>query len=220
MVSTKQLRVLLVDDHELVRIGLRDVLRTVASVDVVGEAGTVEHALVQVRSLQPDIVLLDMRLPDGNGPDACRAILSELPSARVIMVTGFADDVMAAIQAGASGYVLKTGFVAELLEAVREVGQGKSYLSPAVTQVVFDRVRDGEAVADSEARAVAQLTSQLRRILKLIAEGKTNAEIAESLTVSEHTAKVHVRELMARLGVRRRSQLAAIIARLQSSSDT
>jgi two-component system response regulator DevR len=213
IIRTKHTRVLVVDDHELVRIGLRDVLRTVESVEVVGEVGTVAQALALVQSLNPDIVLLDMRLPDGNGPDACRAIRAASPNARVIMVTAFADDVMAAIHAGASGYVLKTGLVAELLDALRVVQQGEAYLSPTVTHVVLDQVRTG-AVGSPMELAIAQLTAHQRRILQLIADGKTNAEIGESINLTEHAAKMQIRDLMSRLGVRRRSQLAAIFARL------
>jgi DNA-binding NarL/FixJ family response regulator len=208
-----------VDDHELVRIGLRGVLETVPAVQVVGEAGTIAQALELVQSVQPDIVLLDVRLPDGNGPDACRTIQAVRPAARVIMVSGFADDVMPAIHAGAAGYVLKSGGVADLLEALRVIGAGGSYLSPAVTQVVLDRVRAAGKENGAGDDPVEKMSARERRIVDLIADGRTNQEIAETLKVSASTVKIHVRAILVQLGMRHRAQVAAYIARRRSARD-
>jgi DNA-binding NarL/FixJ family response regulator len=198
-------------------MGLRTLLATVPEVNVVGEAGSMNLALSQLAALQPDIVLLDMRLPDGDGATACAQIRRNLPSARVIMLTGFADDVVSAIVAGASGYVLKTSDASELIEALHAVSRGESYLSPAVTHRVLERVRTSGS--DGDARALSQLNEQAKLVLPLIAEGKTNREIATTLNLSEHTVKIHVSDILSRLRVKRRSQVAAFIARQQHPQD-
>ncbi len=221
MASTSRLRVVLVDDHELVRIGLRTLLDTVPTVAVVGESSTAAQAVGLVQTVQPDIVLLDMRLPDGGGAETCRAIHAVCPGARVIMLTAFADDIVPAIVAGAAGYVLKTSDVSELLDAIRVVGSGKSFLSPNVTETVLDLVRSSGRSSNTTGNdALAQLSDQDRIILPMIAEGKTNREIARNLKLSEHTVKIHVSDILGKLHVRRRSQAAAFIARRQSATQT
>jgi two-component system, NarL family, response regulator DevR len=210
------LRVFVVDDHELVRMGLRNLLATVPDVNVVGEAGSIEMAMSQLRTLQPDIVLLDARLPDGDGASACVAIRQALPNTRVIILTGFADDVIPAIVAGASGYVLKTSNVTELIDALHAVSRGDSYLSPAVTKRVLERVRTSDDDKTAE-RALGQLDAQERRILSMIAEGRTNAEIASVLNLPPYRVKRQVSDILTRLGARRRTEAAAIIARQPDS---
>jgi two-component system response regulator DevR len=219
MNDVRPLRVLLVDDHELVRIGLRTLLNGAAGFVVVGEAGSVAEAVAAAQMHRPDVVLLDVRLPDGSGVEACRDIRSALPDARVLMLTSFADEdaVFSAIVAGAAGYLLKQARADALLDAVRTVGRGGSLLDPAVAQKVLDRVR-ASAMAQPRDDKLGVLTDQERKILPLIAAGKTNREIAEAVYLSEHTVKAYVSDLLSKLALRRRSEAAALFARIHDEA--
>jgi two-component system, NarL family, response regulator DevR len=217
--EAESLRVLLVDDHELVRMGLRTLLSGAAGYLVVGEASSVSEAVSVARTCRPDVVLMDVRLPDGSGVEACREIRSELPNVRVLMLTSFADEdaVFSAIVAGASGYLLKQARADALLDAVRTVGRGGSLLDPAVAQKVLDRVR-ASAAAPARDDKLGALSEQERKMLPLIAAGKTNREIAEVLCLSEHTVKAYVSDLLSKLALRRRSEAAALFASLHDQS--
>ncbi len=210
------LRVLVVDDHELVRMGLRTLLGGAPGVEVVGEAGSVAEAIVAAHNCRPDVVLMDVRLPDGSGVEACREIRSVQPATRVLMLTSYADDdaVFSAIVAGASGYLLKQARAQTLLDAIETVGKGGSLLDPVVTRKVLERLRAPAAQSEDK---LASLSEQERKILPLIAEGKTNREIAEALYLSEHTVKNYVSDLLRKLELRRRSEAAAFFARQQGN---
>ncbi|CAM5471413.1 DNA-binding response regulator OS=Streptomyces parvulus OX=146923 GN=Spa2297_16880 PE=4 SV=1 [Streptomyces parvulus] len=212
-----KIRVFLLDDHEVVRRGVHDLLSGEADIEVVGEAGTVAGAAARVMATRPDVAVLDVRLPDGSGVEVCRDIRSRDESVRCLMLTSFADDeaLFDAIMAGASGYVLKDIRGAELLSAVRGVAAGKSLLDPAATARVLARLRDGGAKPDDR---LARLTDQERRILELIGEGLTNRAIGERLHLAEKTIKNYVSSLLAKLGMQRRSQAAAFVARLDAES--
>lgn len=212
-----KIRVFLLDDHEVVRRGVHDLLSGEADIEVVGEAGTVADAAARVMATRPDVAVLDVRLPDGSGVEVCRDIRSRDESVRCLMLTSFADDeaLFDAIMAGASGYVLKDIRGAELLSAVRGVAAGKSLLDPAATARVLERLRGGGAKPDDR---LARLTDQERRILELIGEGLTNRAIGERLHLAEKTIKNYVSSLLAKLGMQRRSQAAAYVARLDAES--
>ncbi|MCU0309833.1 MAG: response regulator transcription factor [Acidimicrobiales bacterium] len=205
-------RVFLLDDHEIVRRGLRELLEADGDLEVVGEAGTAEEALRRVPALAPDVAVLDVRLPDGDGVSVCREIRSRLPSVRCLMLTSYADDeaLFDAIMAGASGYVLKQIKGSELVDAVRTVASGQSLLDPGVTAQVLERLRGG-AMGDTRLEA---LTDQERRILDLLAEGLTNREIAERMYLAEKTVKNYVSNLLAKMGMQRRTEAAVYAARL------
>jgi len=209
----RPLRVLIVDDHEVVREGLRSLLNRREGISVVGEAGTVGTAVEEAARLRPDVVIMDVRLPDGSGVEACREIRQENPDAKVIMLTSYADDeaVFASILAGAAGYLLKQTRGQALAEAIEAVAQGGSLLDPAVTQKVLERVRSlgGRRPDDS----LASLSDQEQKILLLIAEGKTNKEIAEEIFLSDKTVKNYVSSILSKLNLRRRAEAAAFIAR-------
>lgn len=221
MTGRDGLRVLVVDDHELVRIGLRTLLGGMAGLNVVGEAGSVAEAVSAAAAFRPDIVLMDVRLPDGSGVEACREVRSRRPETRVIMLTSFADDdaVFSAILAGASGYLLKQARAQVLLDAIEAVGRGESLLDPIVTQKVLERLRAGSN-APPAGDKLASLSEHERKILPLLADGKTNREIGEILSLSEHTIKAYVSDLLAKLDLRRRSEAAAFFARRQSRPDS
>jgi DNA-binding NarL/FixJ family response regulator len=213
----RTLRLLVVDDHEVVRQGLVALLDRRPGFQVVAQAGTVEESITQARLHQPDIVVMDVRLPDGSGVEACREIRAELPATRVIMLTSFPDDeaVLSAIVAGASGYLLKQIRARDLVAALEAVGRGESLLDPAVTERVLERVRriaTGEV--DDE---LSVLTSQERKILMLVAEGKTNKEIAAEVFLSDKTVKNYVSSILSKLNLERRAQAAAFIARRGSN---
>jgi DNA-binding NarL/FixJ family response regulator len=205
--------VVLVDDHELVRRGLREVLSEAGGIQVVAEAGGTQEALRRIGSLRPDVVLTDVRLPDGSGIEMCRQLRHSDPAIRVIMVTAHDDSesVHTAILAGACGYLLKEIRGAALADAVRRVAAGQCLLDPAVTGQVFERLRHPHAVHPE----LAVLTPQERRILELIVDGLTNREIGDSLNVSEQTVKNHVTSLLAKLNVSRRTQAAVLGSRLR-----
>jgi len=206
-------RLLVVDDHEVVRQGLVALLDRRPNFQVVAEAGTVEEALAQARLHQPDIVIMDVRLPDGSGVEACREIRADLPDTRVVMLTSFPDDeaVLSAIVAGAAGYLLKQIRARDLVSALEAVGRGESLLDPAVTERVLARVRQ---IASGEIHdELAGLTPQERKILLLVAEGKTNKEIAAEIFLSDKTVKNYVSSILAKLNLERRAQAAAFVAR-------
>ena len=206
------LRVFLVDDHEVVRNGLRALLEADGDIEVVGEAGTAEEATTRGVALGPDVAVLDIRLPDGDGIEVCRELRSRLPSVQCLMLTSFADDeaLFAAIMAGASGYVLKQIKGSDLVDAVRRVGRGESLIDPSMTKRVFDRLRDGPARDER----LERLSDQERRVLDLVAEGLTNRQIADRLYLAEKTVKNYVSSMLSKLGMDRRSEAAAYAARL------
>jgi len=205
-------RVFLLDDHEVVRRGLRELFDAENDLSVVGEATTAEEAMTRVPAVRPDVAVLDVRLPDGDGVEVCRDLRSALPDLKCLMLTSFADDeaLFSAILAGASGYVLKQVKGADLVSAVRRVAAGGSLLDPALTRQVMDRLR-GEKVEDER---LARLTGQERNILELIADGKTNREIADELFLAEKTVKNYVSNLLSKMGFARRTEAAVYAARL------
>jgi DNA-binding NarL/FixJ family response regulator len=211
---TSPLRLLVVDDHEVVRQGLVALLERREAFQVVAEAGTVAESIEQARRHQPDIVIMDVRLPDGSGIEACRAIRAELPNTRVVMLTSYPDEeaVLSAIVAGASGYLLKQIRGRDLVAALETVGRGGSLLDPAVTERVLERIRR-IATGVSENDELSQLTSQERKILLLVAEGKTNKEIAGEIFLSDKTVKNYVSSILAKLNLERRAQAAAFVAK-------
>jgi DNA-binding NarL/FixJ family response regulator len=210
------LKVLLVDDHEVVRAGLKALLDSQDDMTVVGEAGTAEDGVRRVGYDDPDVVVLDVRLPDASGIEACREIRSRFPEVRVLMLTSFADEeaLMAAILAGASGYVLKRIKMEDLVTDIRRVGAGESLLDPEMTDRLFHRLREGP----SEDPLLSRLTNQERTIVQHIAEGKTNRQIAEEMFLAEKTVKNYVSNLLAKLGMSRRSEAAAYVARLDAET--
>ena len=207
------LSILLVDDHEVVRVGLRTLIERQEGLQVVGEAGTAREALGQVGRLNPDVVILDIRLPGSSGVEACREIKSQWPHVRVIILTSFPDDevLFDAIAAGADGYVLKQVGSDELLNALQRVGRGESLLDPSVTQQVFAKIRS--ARTKERAEAFTTLTSQEMQILARIAEGATNAEIGLQLHLSEKTIRNYVSDVLRKLDLTSRAQAAAYAAR-------
>jgi two-component system, NarL family, response regulator DevR len=206
------IRVFLLDDHEIVRRGVRELLEAEDDLEVVGEADTAERALARVSATRPDVAVLDVRLPDGDGVEVCREVRSRHPDVACIMLTSFADDeaVYAAILAGASGYVLKQVRGDDLVDGIRRVANGESLLDPAVTTRVLERLRSQQDEEDE----LSALTDQERRILDLIAEGLTNRQIGEQLFLAEKTVKNYVSNLLSKLGMSRRTEAAAYAARL------
>jgi two-component system response regulator DevR len=206
------IRVFLVDDHEVVRTGLRDLLERDGDIDVVGESGSAVEASTRIPALRPDVAVLDARLPDGNGIDVCREVRSIDPNIQALILTSFEDDeaLFAAIMAGAAGYVLKQIRGTDLVDAIRRVAAGQSLLDPAVTRRVLDRIRHGPEQPDE----LRTLTEQERRILALIAEGLTNREIAARMYLAEKTVKNYVSSLLAKLGLERRTQAAVLAGKL------
>ena len=207
-----QIRVLIVDDHEVVREGLRALLRRRPQLAVVGEADSVASAIEEAKRTEPDVVIMDVRLPDGSGVEACREIRAHRPETKVIMLTSYADDeaVFASIMAGATGYLLKQTRTKALVDAIERAMRGESLLDPAVTQRILERVRAGGAKKDDE---LSLLSEQERKILDLIAEGKTNKEIAQDVYLSDKTVKNYVSSILSKLNLHRRSEAAAFIAR-------
>jgi DNA-binding NarL/FixJ family response regulator len=208
------LRLLVVDDHEVVRQGLVALLDRREGFQVVAEAGTVAEAIEQARRHQPEIVIMDVRLPDGSGIEACREIRAEFPGTRVVMLTSYPDEeaVLSAIVAGASGYLLKQVRARDLVSALESVGRGESLLDPAVTEKVLERIRR-IATGSQEADELSQLTGQERKILLLVAEGMTNKEIASEIFLSDKTVKNYVSSILAKLNLERRAQAAAFVAK-------
>ena len=202
-------RIVLVDDHEIVRVGLKSLLDRHPQFEVVAEAGSAREALEQVATLEPDVVLMDIRLPGTSGIEACEQIVDQHPNTKVIMLTSYAEDEMlfSAIRAGASGYVLKQIASEELIKAVEAVGRGEALLDPAVTQRVFQEVR--RAVKEEEASAFQHLSQQEKHVLLLVSEGKTNREIAKNLFLGEGTVRNYVSSILSKLGVNNRAEAAA-----------
>ncbi len=207
------LRLLIVDDHEVVRQGLVALLARRPEFQVVAEAGSVSEALLAARRYEPDLVVMDVRLPDGSGIEACRDIRAELPATRVVMLTSYPDEeaVLSAIIAGASGYLLKQIRGRDLVAALEAVGRGDSLLDPAVTERVLERVR--RAASGGEQDELSQLTAQERKILLLVADGKTNKEIAGEIFLSDKTVKNYVSSILSKLDLQRRTQAAAFVAK-------
>jgi DNA-binding NarL/FixJ family response regulator len=207
------IKVFLLDDHEIVRRGVRELLETVDDFEVVGEAGTAEEGLSRIPPTKPDVAIIDMRLPDGNGVEVCREVRSREPEVQCLILTSFADDeaLFDSIMAGAAGYLLKQIKGTDLVDAIRRVASGQSLLDPEITARVLERLRKG----DEEDERVARLTDQERKILDLIAEGMTNRQIAERLFLAEKTVKNYVSNLLSKLGMERRTEAAVFAARMQ-----
>ena len=213
MTKKAPLRVMLVDDHEIVRDGIKAMLDAEDDVVVTAQAGTVREAIDEAHRTRPDVVVMDVRLADGSGIEATREIRADHPDTRVLMLTSFADDeaLFASIMAGASGYVLKQVKSGDLLRAIRAVGAGDSLLDPSVTSAVFDRLRKGKHLMKDE--KLARLSPQEERILTLVADGRTNREIGDELNLAEKTVKNYVSSILSKLEVARRAEAAAYLAR-------
>ncbi|MEV6034162.1 response regulator transcription factor [Nonomuraea sp. NPDC052116] len=209
------IRVFLVDDHEVVRRGVAALLESEDDIEVIGEAGTAESAIARIVALKPEVAVLDVRLPDGNGVDVCREVRSRVPGLACLMLTSFADDdaLFDAVMAGAAGYVLKQIHGSDLVGAVRTVAAGQSLLDPQTTAAMLQRLRDQAARKDP----LAALSDQERHILDLIGEGLTNRQIGEQLFLAEKTVKNYVSNLLAKLNMQRRTQAAALAARLRDA---
>ncbi|MCH5676850.1 response regulator [Streptomyces gilvus] len=209
------IRVFLLDDHEVVRRGVRDLLNDEPDIEVIGEAGTVEQALVRVPALRPQVAVLDVRLPDGDGVTVCRELRSKMPELACLMLTSFDDEeaLLDSIMAGASGYVLKQIQGSDLVSAVRTVAAGQSLLDPSATTKLMARLRGGQQ--QEEPDGLQGLTEREREILALIGEGLTNRQIGRRLYLAEKTVKNHISRLLAKLGVERRIQAAVIATQVQ-----
>lgn len=204
-----KIRIIIVDDHEIVRLGLKSLLDQYPQYEVVSEAKNAKEAITQVEAFNPDIVLMDIRLPGKSGIDACEEIKLHYPDVKVIMLTSYAEDEMlfSAIKAGASGYVLKQIDSIGLAKSIEAVARGEASLDPAVTQRVFQEVR--RAVKDEEAASFTELSQQEKMVLKLVSEGKTNREIAQSLYLGEGTVRNYVSSILSKLSVSNRAEAAA-----------
>jgi two-component system, NarL family, response regulator DevR len=204
---------MLVDDHEVVRNGVRSLLEAADDIVICAEAGSVREAVEEAERTRPDVVVMDVRLADGSGIEATREIRANRPLTQVLMLTSFADDeaLFASIMAGAAGYVLKQIHGTEIVRAIREVGQGKSLLDPEVTKAVLDRLRKGKHLLKDE--KLARLSPQEERILTLVADGRTNKQIGEELHLAEKTVKNYVSSVLSKLEVGRRAEAAAYLAR-------
>ena len=211
--APERVRVMLVDDHEVVRDGIKALLEAQEDLSVVAEAGSVAEAVREAARVRPDVVVMDVRLADGSGIEATREIRAQRPETQVLMLTSFADDeaLFASIMAGAAGYVLKQIRGGELVQGIRAVGRGQSLLDPAVTASVLDRLRKGKHLLKDE--KLARLTPQEERILGLMAEGQTNREIGRRLRLAEKTVKNYVSVILSKLEVARRAEAAAYLAR-------
>jgi len=219
MQSMTPIRVLIVDNHEVVRVGLQTMLSQRDNIRIVGEAANVTEAVAASCRLQPDVVVLDIRLPDGDGIDACRAIRDSCPTTRVLFLSSYEDEeaVLAAVVEGASGYLLKHVSATGLLRAIHAVAQGQSILDPAITQPLLTRMRLQKEKASEAQRAA--LSTQQQRVLALVAEGKTNKEIGSSLDLSDKTVKNYIRLIFQKLNVTRHAQAAALFIRESSSGN-
>jgi two-component system, NarL family, response regulator DevR len=210
--GTDPIRVFLLDDHEVVRRGLRDLLEGEGDIEIVGESGTAREAKARIPALRPDVAVLDARLPDGSGIDVCRDVRSTDPSIQALILTSYDDDeaLFAAIMAGAAGYVLKQIGAGDLVDSVRRVAAGQSLIDPQLMARVLERVRSGPP----EHEELAGLTDQERKILALIAEGMTNRQIGERLFLAEKTVKNYVSSILSKLGLERRTQAAVLASKL------
>ena len=211
----EKIRVFLLEDHEVMRQGLSMVLSAEPDIEVVGDAGTVASALVRLPAVRPEVAILDVRLPDGDGISACRDIRSMLPDVACLMFTAYEDDqaMLGAVMAGAAGYVLKGTPVRDVVEAVRIVATGKSILDAGAAQRIIAQLRGGTPGGSQGDDRVASLTAQEKRVLDLIGEGLTNRQIAERMSLAEKTAKNYVSALLMKLGLQRRSQAAVVAVR-------
>ncbi len=214
------IRVFLVDDHEVVRRGVHDLLDAEPDIEVIGEAESASHAMARGPALRPDVAVLDIRLPDGDGISVCRELRSSMPSLACLMLTSFDDDdaLLDAIMAGAAGYVLKQIKGSDLVSAVRTVASGQSLLDPATTARLMSSLRDDHSGAGPEQEALSALSPREREILTLIGEGLTNRQIGKQLYLSEKTVKNNVSRLLAKLGVERRVQAAVIATTTESGN--
>ncbi|MBI2368086.1 MAG: response regulator transcription factor [Deltaproteobacteria bacterium] len=210
------IKVLIVDDHEVVRMGLRSLLNREGSVEVVAEAGSVAEAVEMASKFSPAVVVMDIRLPDGSGVEACREIRALNPKVQVIMLTSYADDeaVLASIMAGAAGYFLKQTRGKELIRAIETVAAGQSLLDPAVTQTVLNRMK--RLASGQQFDEIAALSAQERKVLALVADGKTNKEIANALDLSDKTVKNYLSNIFSKLNLSRRAEAAAYFVRHRS----
>ena len=217
MSDTSPVRVFLVDDHEVVRHGVRSLIDASGDLQVVGEADSVETGLARILAVHPQVAVLDVRLPDGNGVELCREIRSRLPDVSCLMLTSYSDDeaLFEAIIAGAAGYVLKQVRGAELLAAIRRVAGGEHLLDPAVTGRVMKRLSN----PTGDDQRMASLTAREREVLELIGQGKTNRQIGESMFLAEKTVKNYVSGLLAKLGMERRTEAAVFVARREHDHD-
>ena len=215
--GTDAIRVFLLDDHEVVRRGLRDLLESEGDIEVVGESGSAREATARIPALRPDVAVLDGRLPDGSGIDVCRDVPSVDPGIRALILTSYDDDeaLFAAILAGAAGYVLKQITGNDLIDGVRRVAAGQSLLDQSLVARVLDRVRTGE----EQHPELSALTDQERKILALIAEGLTNRQIGERMFLAEKTVKNYVSSILSKLGLERRTQAAVLASRLLGPPD-
>ncbi len=215
--AQRPLRVLLVDDHEVVRRGLRALLEAQEGIEVVGEVDTAADVVRQVGFNAPDVVVMDVRLPDGSGVEATRRVRQRFPDVAVLILSSFADEeaLMSSIEAGASGYLLKRIDTEAIVDAVRAVGAGESLLDPALTEKLFTKLRDADHADD----LISKLSGQERRILTRLAEGKTNREIADEMYLAEKTVKNYVSNLLAKMGMARRSEAAVYAARVEERRD-
>lgn len=218
--GSHRVRVLLCDDHELVRRGLRALLESDLTIEVIGEASSADEAVGTAAAATPDVVVMDVRMPGRSGIEACRDIRAHRPETRVLILTSFADDeaLFSAIMAGASGYVLKQIHGNDLLDAIHRVAKGESLLDPSVTGRVLARIRGDTVSGDSE-DGVEQLTPQERRIIGLVAEGLTNRQIGEKVHLAEKTVKNYVSNILMKLDLSRRAEVAAFMARRKRSND-
>jgi DNA-binding NarL/FixJ family response regulator len=213
----KTIRVFLTDDHEVVRRGVAALLSAEDDIEIVGEAGTAEHALARIPAARPDVAVLDVRLPDGDGVEVCREIRSQMPELACLMLTSFDDEdaLFEAVMAGAAGYVLKQIHGSDLVGAVRTVASGQSLLDPRSTARMLQRIRARQEKQDP----LKDLTDQERHILELIGEGLTNRQIGERLFLAEKTVKNYISSIFTKLGMSRRTQAAALAAQLKADTD-
>jgi DNA-binding NarL/FixJ family response regulator len=224
--ASQPITLLLVDDHKVVLLGLSTLFATTPNIKVVGEASTAADEVAQCRRLQPNVVLMDVRLPDASGAEACREIREVSPNTRVVMLTSYSDEdaIIASITAGASGYLVKRTDPERLIDAVEAVARGEPLLDPAATQVAMAwlrRLASAQSIQTAPLLAtddlLGSLSDQERKILDLIAAGKTNREIAPSLSLSESTVKTYVSNILQKLHLARRAQAAAYLARRQAT---
>ncbi|MBN6040362.1 response regulator transcription factor [Amycolatopsis sp. 195334CR] len=210
------LRVFLVDDHEVVRRGVADMLNEEDDLEVIGQGGNVSEALARIPALRPDVAVLDVRLPDGNGVELARELRSKLPELNILMLTSYTDEqaMLDAIMAGASGYVIKDIKGMDLISAVREVGAGRSLLDARATAALMTKLRESA----EKKGPLAQLTDQERTLFELIGEGLTNREIAERMFLAEKTVKNYVSRLLTKLGLQRRTQAAVLATELRGGA--
>ena len=215
--ETKTIRVFLMDDHEVVRRGVAALLSAEDDIEIVGEAGTAEHALARIPAARPDVAVLDVRLPDGDGVSVCREIRSQMPGLACLMLTSFDDEdaLFEAVMAGAAGYVLKQIHGSDLVGAVRTVASGQSLLDPLSTARMLQRIRARQEKKDP----LKDLTEQERHILELIGEGLTNRQIGEHLFLAEKTVKNYISSIFTKLGMSRRTQAAALAAQLKADAE-